>query len=413
MEISWFITERVILLRATEEKTVVEAADSQLTRYLQQGKTPIYLLIDAKFIEQRPTFMVFKRWEWAKQPALKQMLIFGLKDRTLQLVLTLASKLANLECQFFNSLDEASLSLKKLEPTLPILSGQTAMLSATAIMSTRQVERQSILKVLYEQLFKVADSRCDYCRTPQPYALELIPSEMTPPTDETVTFEKVHLLCFYCNKFIQNHAKAFDPVTLTQVALFNPRKDKWYEHFTWSTDYQQIVGLTPVGRATSLLLRLHDPYHMQLRQIGLKEGWHPPRRLDTAMLREYYFPANGKIRLEVSNTITREKHDVTVVPTRPMILGRSDTTSSQRPDVDFASFGGYRLGVSRVHARLNPPQNNMLTLTDLGSSNGTYVNNERVNFHESRRLSHADEIRMGKLIMNIYFEQPEKSPMVR
>ena len=36
----------------------------------------------------------------------------------------------------------------------------------------------------------------------------------------------------------------------SRVWLFNPRTQTWFEHFHWSTDGLQILGLTPIGHAT-------------------------------------------------------------------------------------------------------------------------------------------------------------------
>ena len=53
------------------------------------------------------------------------------------------------------------------------------------------------------------------------------------------------------------------PVTETEAPLFHPRQQEWAEHFAWSADTTQIVGITATGRATValgksyLILRMH------------------------------------------------------------------------------------------------------------------------------------------------------------
>jgi hypothetical protein len=70
------------------------------------------------------------------------------------------------------------------------------------------------------------------------------------------------------------------PSTLNQktaVALFNPRTQKWFDHFRWSDDGLYILGLTPIGRATVLALHLSDdPEALTVRRYWVVAGWHPP-----------------------------------------------------------------------------------------------------------------------------------------
>ncbi|GAB4572758.1 MAG: hypothetical protein Kow0077_13110 [Anaerolineae bacterium] len=51
-------------------------------------------------------------------------------------------------------------------------------------------------------------------------------------------------------------------------------------------------------------------------------------------------------------------------------------------------------GVSRLHARLDYAHE-QVTITDLGSTNGTYVNRHRIPPHEPRRLKAGDVLNLG------------------
>lgn len=51
-------------------------------------------------------------------------------------------------------------------------------------------------------------------------------------------------------------------------------------------------------------------------------------------------------------------------------------------------------GVSRLHARLEYAHEQVM-LTDLGSTNGTYVNNQRIEPHKPRRLKSGDNLNLG------------------
>jgi hypothetical protein len=58
------------------------------------------------------------------------------------------------------------------------------------------------------------------------------------------------LSCGLCNQYKGIKIKGFDQKSQSFVPLFNPRKQVWKKYFVWSADETQIVGLTPIGRAT-------------------------------------------------------------------------------------------------------------------------------------------------------------------
>jgi hypothetical protein len=70
---------------------------------------------------------------------------------------------------------------------------------------------------------------------------------------------------------------AIDPETGESVALFNPRSQVWWEHFRWIEGGLRIAGLTPIGRATVVALRLSDdPEALVVRSFWIQAKWHPP-----------------------------------------------------------------------------------------------------------------------------------------
>jgi hypothetical protein len=75
---------------------------------------------------------------------------------------------------------------------------------------------------------------------------------------------------------------AIDPVTGELTPLFHPRSDRWDEHFAWVAELTQVVGVTPVGRATVMRLNLNREELVKLRRILHDVGEHPaikrPRR---------------------------------------------------------------------------------------------------------------------------------------
>jgi len=51
----------------------------------------------------------------------------------------------------------------------------------------------------------------------------------------------------------------------------------WTEHFAWSADETQIIGLTAVGRATVVALHMNDALRVTARRRWISVGWHPPK----------------------------------------------------------------------------------------------------------------------------------------
>ncbi len=52
--------------------------------------------------------------------------------------------------------------------------------------------------------------------------------------------------------------------------MFNPRTKIWSDHFAVAGG--MIVGLTPIGRATTRLLNMNDSRRVELRLLWLEEG---------------------------------------------------------------------------------------------------------------------------------------------
>jgi hypothetical protein len=85
---------------------------------------------------------------------------------------------------------------------------------------------------------------------------------------------------------------------------------------------------------------------------------------------------------------------------RVTVLGRADPFSAFRPDLDFSSYGGMRYGVSRRHALVRPGEYG-LYLIDQNSTNGTWVNGQRLSPGRDFLLTDGDVIELGALRMTL------------
>jgi HNH endonuclease len=90
------------------------------------------------------------------------------------------------------------------------------------------------------------------------------------------TFENVCLACRSSNEFKGDATEAVDPLTGETVLLFNPRLDQWSEHFVWNPDGTRVEGITTIGRATVVRLRMNNPVIVVARRRWVISSWHPP-----------------------------------------------------------------------------------------------------------------------------------------
>ncbi len=75
------------------------------------------------------------------------------------------------------------------------------------------------------------------------------------------------------------------------------------------------------------------------------------------------------------------------------------------PSVDLTPYNGSLMGVSRQHAIITREEN-MFALQDLGSTNGTWLNEVKLVPNQSYEMRSGDSIRLGQIMMVIYFRTP-------
>lgn len=140
-------------------------------------------------------------------------------------------------------------------------------------MSTSEVS-----KAIKARVRSQADNRCGYCRAHQDYLPWTLEIEHIIPRAKggTNAEENLWLACHACNLYKNTQTQARDPLTGRQVPLYNPRYEKWSEHFEWNSDGTLILGRTPCGRATVIALKLNNLTSVTVRRNWVRAGWHPP-----------------------------------------------------------------------------------------------------------------------------------------
>jgi hypothetical protein len=84
------------------------------------------------------------------------------------------------------------------------------------------------------------------------------------------------------------------------------------------------------------------------------------------------------------------------LPIGEIWLGRTDASHGVFPEMDLDPDGGMEEGVSRQHAKIYQ-EGNYLFIEDAGSTNGTFLNNQRLTPHLPSPLQNGDTLRLGRL----------------
>jgi len=122
---------------------------------------------------------------------------------------------------------------------------------------------------------------CEYCRSQACFAIQPFSVEHIIPRSRggETALDNLALACQGCNNHKYTKTQARDPVTGDIVSLYNPRRQRWRDHFAWNEDFTLIVGLTRVGRATVEALQLNREALVNLRRILYAAGEHPPAEI--------------------------------------------------------------------------------------------------------------------------------------
>jgi HNH endonuclease len=120
-----------------------------------------------------------------------------------------------------------------------------------------------------------AGGRCEYCRMHQALQGATFHVEHIIPASRSGASNPDNLAwsCPGCNLRKADRTQAPDPHSGTVVSLFNPRTDRWSEHFQF--EGYRLVGQTPVGRATLWLLDLNHSRRILIRQAEELFGLFP------------------------------------------------------------------------------------------------------------------------------------------
>lgn len=88
---------------------------------------------------------------------------------------------------------------------------------------------------------------------------------------------------------------------------------------------------------------------------------------------------------------------------QPIVLGRNAVLREKETVlIDLSPYHAYSLGVSRQHAKIRRVQDEYI-INDLGSSNGTFLNKERLAVYKDYLVSNESSVRLGDFLIIFYY----------
>ena len=134
-----------------------------------------------------------------------------------------------------------------------------------------------ISAALRRQVIQRAANRCEYCQLAQEGQAATFHIDHVIPVAEEgkTTLENLALACVACSLHKSARLTAIDPVSGEEAPIFNPRQQRWRDHFEW--DDVRVMGLTAIGSATVVVLQINRPVMLTIRAEEKLLQRHPPR----------------------------------------------------------------------------------------------------------------------------------------
>ncbi len=91
-----------------------------------------------------------------------------------------------------------------------------------------------------------------------------------------------------------------------------------------------------------------------------------------------------------------------VPPAETVIVGRFSSSGHEQPTLDLSRFGAHEKGVSRRHVRIWR-RGTLVYVADIGSTNGTWLNGQRLMVNGECLLRDGDELRLSHLTLRVKY----------
>ena len=126
---------------------------------------------------------------------------------------------------------------------------------------------------LRQQVRERAGDRCEYCRLPAwielagPFHVEHVIARQHRGADDLTNLAWA---CSRCNRHKGTNLSGVDPDNNEVVPLYNPRRERWEDHFELVG--ATIQGRSPAGRVTAWLLQMNSERRIEFRSELIGQG---------------------------------------------------------------------------------------------------------------------------------------------
>jgi len=130
-------------------------------------------------------------------------------------------------------------------------------------------------ETLRDAVVRRAGHRCEYCQLSAQLHVGGFELDHIVPRSRggQMDMANMALACPHCNVRKWAHIDGEAPESGQRVALFNPRMQRWEDHFQWSVQHPfAIVGISAHGRTTVARLQMNHPDLVSIRRLLASVG---------------------------------------------------------------------------------------------------------------------------------------------
>lgn len=131
------------------------------------------------------------------------------------------------------------------------------------------------------------------------------------------------------------------------------------------------------------------------------------REINSRLINPEIFPEGGQLLLR---SVTGQQLGVVSLE-RDVLLGRAaskDDIELRAERINLSDLAGNDKGISRVHAMLRVNDLHRVQVVDMGSTNGTFLNRQRLDSFKPAHVRDGDEIQLGIFRLRVHFVGPKQ-----
>ncbi len=137
------------------------------------------------------------------------------------------------------------------------------------------VKRTAVSRELRQQVAERADHLCEYCLIPESDTFFgcHVDHIISVKHGGLTTIDNLAYACVVCNRQKGSDLGSIDWETRNLIRFFNPRTDRWSDHFYLQE--ARIISRTPIGAVTARILSFNSDSQVIERQTLIDEARYP------------------------------------------------------------------------------------------------------------------------------------------